>query len=200
MKNIIIPFLIALFFLGCTPSSLTLTSKGDLNLEFDSKIYLLSDKVQKQELLNFKDLFINQYKIDDENGVLFYEKAYTDLMYEFKYMELSTVMFVFDDSQKYEKLFVNNNLTLAQIQLKNKKYVNVIIQASTTQEYSFIYGFSNEAFMKIAQNLKSEDSKLEKLKFLGVTFDKNSKPLTNWNDLLVFFEPLIIPNREFTGR
>ncbi len=200
MKNILLIIIIAILFSGCMTSSLTLTSKKSLDLQYDDKMYVVSDNVKSQGLLNFKDLLVWQYKITNEDGsVLFYEYADTDIRYEFNFMELSTVMYIFDDSKKYEKIYVRNNLTLAQIQLKNKKYVNVLIEGNTSQTYSFVYGFSNKEFLKLAKMLQVKDTKLGELKFEGVTFDSSSKALTNWNDLLVFFTPLIIPNREFSG-
>ena len=192
MKNIIFTIIIALFFVGCSRSSLTLTSQNELQLNYDDKTFLVSQNIVSDGYLNFKDLIVSQYKVTNDDGsVLFFEDAETDLLYEFNFLELSTVMYIFDDSKKYEKVYVRNNLSLVQIMMKNKSYVNVLIQANSSQIYSYIYGFSNEEFLKIANMIKLEDTKIEPLKFQGVVFDKSSKPHTNWNDLLVFFTPLI---------
>jgi len=158
---------------------------------------LLSNTVVDTKSLNYKDLFINIYKLKDSNGrVLFYEDAKTELNFEFNFSELYTVMYVFDDAQEYEEVYKRNNLSFVQIKLKDKRYLNVIIQASDTQEYSFVYGFSNEEFLKLAKSVVLKDDKKDLvLKYKGVVFDANAKSLSEWNDKLVYFTPLITPLR-----
>ena len=201
MKKIIIMVLLVFLFGGCSTSSLKLDKSGDLNLNYDSQSYLVGSKILEEASLNFKDLYINRYKLKNDDGrVLFYEYARTSLNFEFNFGGLYTVLYIFDNAQKYEQLCKRNNLRMVQIKLKDNNYVNVIIQASDTQEYSYVYGFSNKEFMKIYNTIKNEDSKKSiSLKYKGVTFSKDSKSITNWNDHLVYFTPLITPLR-VTGR
>ena len=197
MKNIIFTLFIALFFSACSSGSLSLSRSGDLNLAYGDKTYLLGQNPQYDKLLNFKDLFVKQHRVKrDDESILFYEELETDTSYEFNFNGFSTVMYVFDDSKKYEEVYTRGNVKLVQIQLKNKKYVNVLIEDNSTQFYSFIYGFSNEEFLKIANEMKVDDKEVIKPKFEVLTFNSSSKPLTSWNDLLVFFTPLITPLRE----
>jgi len=180
--------------MGCSSSSLKMDKRGALLLNYDSKSYLLTHKILEKRLLNFKDLYIEQYKLEGVNdNILFYEDARTALNFEFNFGGLYTVLYIFNDAQKYEELYKRNNLRMLQIKLKNGSYINVIIQASDTQVYSYIYGFSNEEFMQIYNSLKAKDTKQKNLKFKAITFNKSSKNITNWNDNLVFFTPLITP-------
>jgi len=197
MKNIIILFLISLLFIGCSSASLGLDKQDNLNLKYDDKNHLLTKDIVREEFLDFKDLSIQQYRgIVKGESIIFYEKAWTDMSFEFNFNGLPTVMYIFDDSRKYEKVYVRNNLTLVQIQLKDKNYVNVIIQDNNTQTYAYAYGFSNEEFLKIAELIKLEDTEIVVPKYQAVTFDLNSKPQTSWNPLLIYFTPLITPLRE----
>ena len=197
MKNMIFTFLIALFFSACASSSLNLSKSGELKLNHSDKVYTLGLDAHYDNYLNFKDLFVKQYTIENHNkSLLFYEKLQTNMSFEFNFGGLSTVMYAFDDSRKYEKVYKIGNVNLVQILLKNKTYVNVIIEDNSVHEYSFIYGFSNEEFLKIAQSIKLKDTEIVEPKFEVVTFNSASKPLTNWNTLLVFFTPLITPLRE----
>jgi hypothetical protein len=201
MKTIFFITSIILFLTGCTTSSLKLTNDNELNLNYDKNRLLLSKDIQYQGMLNFKDLLVSQYKIIDSRGeVLFYEYAETSMVFEFNYEELDTVMYLFDDSQKYELVYKRDNLTFTQIQLKDGRYVNVMIEANCVQSYSFIYGFSNKEFMKIIDKVKLENANIKELKYNGVVFNDLSKSVTNWNDILVYFTPLITPYRGMGSR
>ena len=43
--------------------------------------------------------------------------------------------------------------------------------------------------------VKVDERVLPKLKYEAVVFSSSSKPLTNWNDKMVYFTPLIVPLR-----
>lgn len=197
LKGVIF-ILVMMFFVGCATSALKVVDSSKLVLEYDSSSYLVASKKLARDDLNFKDLYVKQYKLQTKDGdILFYEDARTDLNFEFNFGGLYTVLYIFDDAQSYDELCERNNLKMLQIKLKDGNYVNVILQASDTQEYSYVYGFSNEAFMKIYNTLRDKDDekKVKELKHKGITFNKSSKNVTNWNDNLVFLTPLITPLR-----
>ncbi|WP_321778103.1 hypothetical protein [Sulfurimonas sp.] len=202
MKNMIMILFTMLMFSGCVTSSLKLGKDEKLILKYSSSDIILTNKVIQSKFLNFKDLFVTIYKLQNEqNRILFYEEAQTETNFEFQYGGLYTVMYIFDNRVKYEEVYGRNNLRLVQLRLKDKSYLNIMIQASDTQNYSFTYGFSNEEFMKIAKKIKvKEDDKLLKLEREGVVFTNESEALSNWNDTLVFFTPLITPLRGVYGR
>ncbi len=191
--------MVLFIFSGCSTSSLSLNKQDELMLKYSTQELLLTNKIIDSKLLNFKDLFVSIYKLQGKNKrVLFYEDAATSLSFEFNFGGLYSIMYIFDDTQSYNEIYKRNNLQLVQIKLKNNQYLNVMIQSSSTQVYSYVYGFSNAEFLRIAQmiKLKSGD-KLGILEHEGVVFDTTSKPLSNWNDLMVYFTPLIIPVRDF---
>jgi|GEM_PF-2717135 len=195
--------LVGALFLGCTHSSLKLNNKKEeLVFNYNSSQFLLSNKIIDSKLLNYKDLFIKQYTLkNQENRVLLYEEARTTLNFELNFSALYTVMYIFNNAREYEDVYKSNNLRLVQLKLKNETYVNVLIQGSDTQVLSYVYGFSNEEFLKLATTL-AEKSKEEvkPLQNAGTIVSKSQDSLTNWNDKLVFFTPLITPLRIMGGR
>ena len=196
MKKIIFALLSVLLLGGCTTSSLLLSEKDKLILNYDADSFVVTNKVVSKESINFKDLLVMQYKLKTgDKGVLFYEDIRTALNFEFNYGGLYTLLYVFNDAQKYEIFYKRNNLKMLQICYDGKNYVNVILQASDTQEYSYVYGFSNEEFMKIYNKIKTDNTKAPTLKYKGITFENGSKNITKWNDHLVYFVPLITPLR-----
>jgi len=188
-------------FTGCLTSSLNLDKSNELVLKYNDNSLLLSNEVLDKNSLNYKDLFVDIYKLkNDKNRVLFYEKAQTTLQFEFNYGSLYSVMYIFDFSRKYTDIYRRNNLRLVQLQLKNKTNVNVLIQASDTQLITYTYGFSNEEFMKIANSVKDGDDELGVLEHEGIVLNDSSKPLSTWTDKMVYFAPLITPARYLGGR
>ncbi len=202
MKKSLLFLLISLVFIGCTHSSLKLNKKKELIFKYNSSDFLLSNSIVENKYLNYKDLYVEQYKLQDRNGrVLFYEEAQTELNFEFNFGGLYTVMYVFDDVQEYEEVYRKKNLRLVQLKLKANRYVNILIQASDTQEISYVYGFSNDEFLKLATKLaENPDKEVKQLKYEGTTLKKSQKVITNWNDKLVYFTPLIRPLRMMGGR
>lgn len=202
MRSFVLSLLVIFSFSGCFTSSLGLNQKKELVLKYDTSEMLLSSTIVNSELLNFKDLYISRYKLQDKNGrTLFYEVAKTDMKFEFNYGGLYTVMYVFDNSQKYESVYEKNNLYLAQIELKDASYLNVIIQTSNSQTYTFAYGFSNIEFLKITNSLMQKESlQIKELKHEAITFAPSDKPISSWSDEIVFFVPLITPYRALNSK
>ena len=198
MKNFILSIFILFLFSGCSTSSLEIDKNNDLMLKYSSSDIRLTNKILDTKLLNFKDLFVTIYKLQGENNkILFYEDARTALNFEFNFGGLYSVMYIFDNSQKFYELYQRNNLRLVQIKLKDSGYLNVMIQSSSVGIYSYVYGFSNKEFIDIANRVKLKESDvLGVLEHEGITFTHNSKAMSNWNDLMVYFTPLIIPVRE----
>ena len=197
MKNLILVILILLASIGCSVSSLNFRKGEELVFKYNSKEFLLSNKIDEHKFLNYKDLFVNQYKLEDTKGrVLFYEKVETALDFEFKSSALYTVMYIFNDTKEYEEVYHKNNLRLVQLKLKDKRGVNVLIQASDTQVISYVYGFSNYEFIKLAKQLGADsDVEIKELKYQGVLFNTAESSVTNWNDKMVYLTPLITPIR-----
>ncbi len=202
MKKIVLVLLMALFFIGCTQSSLKLNKKEELLFNYNSAEFLLANKIEKHNLLNYKDMFVKQYDLVNEEGrVLFYEEAKTNMDFEFNYGGLYTVMHIFSHAQKYEEVYRENNLRLVQLQLKDSTYVNVLIQSSDTQYITYAYGFSNHEFIKLAKQLNSDENReIKQLTYQGLTLTVSQSPVTNWNDKMVYFTPLITPLRIMGGR
>lgn len=195
MKKIILLISLTLFFTACSVTSLDLDKNDRLMLKNDKSTFLLTQKMNKDKFLNFKDLFVQQYhQIDASNNKIFYEYVETSLDYELNFDDLYTLMYVFD-SHKYEEVYIDENLQFYQLNLKSKSYINVIVYSNDTQYISYAYGFSNEDFIKIIKSLKPKDKKISKLKFDALVFDAKAKPLSKWSDVLVYFTPLIVPAR-----
>jgi len=75
MKKIILICLAFVLFVGCSTSSLRLLDSGSLELNYNADSYLLTKKVLKRDSLNFKDLYIDRFKLEDKNTSELHIKA-----------------------------------------------------------------------------------------------------------------------------
>ena len=198
MKKIILMILTIIFISGCATSSLNVNKKDELVIKYEMNELILSSKVKKTGTLNYKDISIVQNRLQDEYGrVLFYEDVQTDLNYEFNFNELYSLLYIFGDIKEYERVYTRNNLSFFQLLLANDERMNVIVQASSSQRISFVYGFSNYEFIKLAKKIKADSKeRLKRLRYQATTLTKEQKPLTKWSTKLIYFTPLITPFRE----
>ncbi len=194
MKKVLFLIFIGLFLTACQTSSLSIDKSKALNLHYNSEQLVVADKILSNNYINYKDLYVQQYKMQDEGATLFYEALKTDLSYEFNYTGLYSVMLIFDDAKEYEIIYRRNNLVFLQLKLKSKLIVNIMYQFSDTQILSYTYGFSNTKFKSMIQKIKDTDDAVI-LAYEATTITKATKALTNWNDEMVYFAPLITPLR-----
>ena len=197
MNKLILLILSVFLLSGCQTSSLSINKSQELVLEYDIDKLKLSNKVISSKSLNYKDLFVKQLVLADEKGrVLFYEDAMTELDFEFNYNELRTVLFIFGDLDEYEIVYRRNNLYFLQLLLTDKTRVNLILQASSDQAISYVYGFSNQEFIKLAKEIHIDsDADVKSLKAQGQTLEASQESLAKWNSKMVYFAPLITPLR-----
>lgn len=186
MKNLILLILIALFISGCTPSSLKVNSMNELVLKHNSKSYLFSNKIEDSKSLGFQNIDVEQKTAIDANGAtLYYEQLLVDTNYEFQYGSVTTLKYIFDVSRT-NIIYQASNLLLIQLQIEKNHYINLMAETSGTQDMAYIYGFSNEKLLKIANELKADGYEIKNAFHLR-------KPLTEWTQEKLILQPLIKP-------
>lgn len=186
MKNLILPILIALFISGCTPSSLKVNSMDELILKHNSKSYLFANQIESSKTLSFQNIDVEQKTAIDSNGAtLYYEQLLVDINYEFQYGSVTTLKYIFDVSRT-NIIYQASNLLLIQLQIEKDQYINLMAETSGTQDMAYIYGFSNEKLLKIANELKADGYEIKNSFHLR-------KPLTEWTQEKLILQPLIKP-------
>ena len=186
MKNLILLILIALFLSGCTPSSLKVNSMDELVLKHNSKSYLFANKIDSSRTLSFQNIDVEQKTAIDSNGAtLYYEQVLVDIDYEFQYGSVTTLKYIFDVSRT-NIIYKASNLLLIQLQIEKDQYINLMAETSGMQDMAYIYGFSNEKLLKIANELKVEGYEIKNAFHLR-------KPLTEWTQQKLILQPLIKP-------
>ena len=186
MKNLILPILIALFLSGCTPSTLKVNSMDELVLKHNSKSYLFANKIDSSKTLSFQKIDVEQKTaIDSSGATLYYEQVLIDIDYEFQYGSVTTLKYIFDVSRT-NIIYQASNLLLIQLQIEKDQYINLMAETSGIQDMAYIYGFSNEKLLKIANELKVDGYEIKNAFHLR-------KPLTEWTQEKLILQPLIKP-------
>jgi len=186
MKSLILAILIALFISGCTPSSLKVNSMDELVLKHNSKSYLFANKIESSKTRSFQKIDVEQKIALDSNGAkLYYEQVLVDMEYEFKYGTVTTLKYIFDVSRT-NIIYQASNLLLIQLQIEKGHYVNLMAETSGMQDMAYIYGFSNEKLLKIANELKADGYEIKNAFHLR-------KSLTEWTQEKLILQPLIQP-------
>ena len=186
MKSLILAILIALFISGCTPSSLKVNSMDELVLKHNSKSYLFANKIESSKTRSFQKIDVEQKIALDSNGAkLYYEQVLVDMEYEFKYGTVTTLKYIFDVSRT-NIIYQASNLLLIQLQIEKGHYINLMAETSGIQDMAYIYGFSNEKLLKIANELKADGYEIKNAFHLR-------KPLTEWTQEKLILQPLIQP-------
>ncbi|MDD2789549.1 MAG: hypothetical protein PHU40_02665 [Sulfurimonas sp.] len=185
MKSTLSLFLSLFFFSGCATSSLTVEAEKGLVLEHENQTLIMPSEMYEKSLLRFERLDITQVKLQNANKErLFFETLKANHDYEFKYSTVETLKRIFHLSRSHT-LYQASNLLLIQLQSKDGSYINILAETSGIQELSYAYGYSNAAFIALAQEL-------------GVvleTPEENiaafTEPQTQWSQSEMFLNPLV---------
>ena len=195
MKNIILILFITILISGCGNSTLKINKKDELLIQNNLNELIVSSKVTKTETLNYKNISVIQNRLQDEYGrVLFYEDVKTASNYKFNFEEQNSVVNIFASMKKHEKVYTKDNLSFIQLVLANDKRINIMLQKNSTQGISFVYGFSNYEFIKLAKKIKADsEGELKRLRYQGYTFTAQDRPLTKWSSDVINTTSLIQP-------
>ena len=188
-----------LFFLsGCGGISYIGYDRDTLMLQMDQNQLILHGRVVAQKRDNFSSLFLTQEVIQLENGTrLVYEKARTDMSYEFEPMITRTVKIVFE-AVRIATVYNKNHLFVYQVLLTDGKVVNVIAQQDNTQELKLLYGMRSTEVSRMLKQLDPDAPKLYNRHSSGLPAGKEAI-LTKWDTQKVHFVPLVIPLARFMG-
>ena len=180
-----------LLFTGCTTSSLTYT-KETLNLKVDNTQLQVHGTQLKSRSDNFSILFLDQKLIRLDDGTLvMYEKAETDIQYEFANTTTRTIQVVFD-AKRLIKVYDHALVYAYQLVLADNRILNILISQSYDQELSMVYGMSTQKLDKMLHKLNPNTAPAYYKNAITLNLDRNPL-LSNWTTWKVNFVPLVQP-------
>lgn len=182
-------------FTGCTTSELTYNNEA-LNLKVDQKQLQVHGTQIKSRSDNFSILFLNQKLIRLDDGTLvMYEKAKTDMQYEFANTTTRTIKVVFD-AQRITKVYEHALVYAYQLVLADNSVLNVLVSQSFDQELSMVYGMSTQKLNKMLHKLNPNTSPAYYKN--AITLNHKINPLlSNWTTWKINFLPLVQPLPRF---
>ena len=192
MRLFIFMFL-AIFFAACTPSSLLISSKNTLDLEYNNTTREIASNISEQKELSYENIKIAQYKIQRNNYVLFYEHIATDINWEFRYGPIYNLKYIFDATHA-NIIEQSSNVTFLQLKISDNKYINILAESSGFKDFSYVYGFSNEEFSILINEIFHDKKNTHALIYDVVTLDNKSTPMSKWSVIKLLLSPFLKPD------
>ena len=199
MYRIVLATILATFFTACMP---VLSHIGYQNgyIVFQRADRFVRIKgipiAQKRE--NFTSLFLTQTLLKlKEGNLVVYEKANTDLQYEFEPTLTRIVNVIFETRRKI-LLYHKDHFYAYQLILPNGSLLNLIAQQSESQELQLLYGMTTT---QLNQILHAIDNEAPEAKYKNVITLHNPSHaiLTHWDIKKVHIYPLVVPLPRFLG-
>ncbi|MBC8237245.1 MAG: hypothetical protein H8E76_03355 [Helicobacteraceae bacterium] len=192
MRLFIFIFL-AIFFVACTPSSLLVSPTNTLDLKHkNSTVKIASNVLEKQEQ-SYENIKINRYKIKRAQRVLFYEHIQTDINWEFIYGPIYNLKYIFNGT-KANIIYQSSNLTFVQLKISKDRYINILAESSGFKDFSYVYGFSNEEFRLVIDQVLNDNEYAEKLMYNVTVLDERMPPLSQWSVIKLLLNPFLKPD------
>jgi hypothetical protein len=180
---------------GCTTSNLSYNNE-QLSLQIKDSHLEVHGTQLKQQRENFSTLFLTQYflRLDDGSKVV-YEKAKTDIQYEFEPTTARSISIIFD-AKKVIKVYYNTLVYAFQVVLQDNRVLNVLATQGFDQELNMIYGMSTEKLNSMLINL---DPNVRAVYYKNtINLSNESEPfMSRWTTRKVHFIPLVVPVRRF---
>lgn len=198
MENLIKVFLLSVVLIlinSCATSNLSYHNE-QLNLQINDSHLQVRGTQLKQQRENFSTLFLTQYllRLDDGRTVV-YEKAKTDIQYEFEPTTTRTISIIFD-AKKVIRVYYNTLIYAFQVVLQDNRVLNVLATKGFDQELNMVYGMSTE---KLNSMLIELDPNARPAYYKNtINLSNESEPfMSRWTTWKVHFLPLVTPVRRF---
>lgn len=188
---------IILLLSGCATSNLSYNNE-QLNLQINDAHLQVHGTQLKQQRESFITLSLTQYflRLDDGSHVV-YEKAKTDMQYEFEPTTTRTISIIFD-AKKVIKVYYNTLVYAFQVIMKDNRVLNVLATKGFDQELNMVYGMSTE---KLNSMLIKLDPNVKPAYYQNtINLSNEAEPfISRWTTWKVHFIPLVVPIRRFFG-
>jgi len=196
LKNFMIAtFSSALLLSGCATPNLSYNNE-QLNLQANNNHLQIHGTQLKQERQNYSTLFLTQNLLRlDDNSLVMYEYAKTDIDYQFDPTTTRSIGIIFD-ARNVSKVYENSFLFAYQVVLQDNRVLNMIVSQAYDQELIMLYGMSTS---KLNAMLKDLDPNAPLAYYKNsIDLSRERNPLmSRWTTYKVHITPLVIPIRRF---
>ena len=190
--------MIILMISGCGMSHLSYDNR-QLTVQVEKESLQIDGILLNEHRNNFSSLFLSQKILRlNENNLVVYEDARTDLDYEFEPAITQSIKVIFE-AKNIIMVYSKNHLYAYQVLLKDERLLNVVAQQSDTQELKFVYGLSTAQLNKMLKQL-DPNAKSAYYKQVVRLQDEHHAILSKWDIQKIHFVPLVVPLARMLGR
>ena len=183
----------ALLFSACTSSSLLVSPHNTLDLQHKNTSVKIASSVLEKQVQSYENIEIAQYKLKRDESVLFYEHVTTDINWEFRYGSVYNLKYIFDGT-KANIVYKDSQVTFLQLKISNETYINIFAESSGFKDFSYVYGFSNEAFSVLIDQVSQTEKNAQSLIYNVPAFDDKSTPMSKWSVIKLLLSPFLKPD------
>lgn len=193
MKKFLLSISMLVIFAGCAANNMAVMNNNCFVLSVSDNKSILTSEVLESKNLRFSSPLIVEQSIlkNGKNRILFLEKVSIDYDYMFNLNKLNSIDYIFD-AKKVSVLYNNNTVLLVQIKTVHGVTLNILAYSNSIKSLSYIYGFSNDEFEKIAKEIiKDTNTRLPLLKNQGKIMKQGDKPFSRWSETKLIVKPFI---------
>jgi hypothetical protein len=188
-----------LVFSGCSFSTTDLSYRnGILALQLDRSRLTLPARELSRQIDNFSTLAVTHYLLALEGGgMAVFDKARTDMRYEFQYPTAETIRIVFD-AKAVHRVYFENSFYVFQVVLADGSLLNVIAEQLEDESLNMLYGMSNAVLARLLDKLHGGLSGSLYAPVRTVT-GKSGAIYSKWTIQKVNVMQLVGPKRDIMG-
>ena len=187
---------IALVILSACSTTDLSYKNNTLILQVDGKDLQVNGISLGRHTDNFGNLYLAHEVLKlDAGNIVVYEKARTDISYEFNFITRRTIQIVFD-AIDVRQIYFSSSFYILQLTLQDGRILNTIVEQLEDQSLNFAYGMSNKQVNDLLRQLNAEA--LRPLKQNVISIKSQQRAIfSRWTTKKVHFAPLIVPVRFF---
>ncbi len=201
MKNFIRLVFISLVMVmisGCGMSRLSYDNK-QLTVQVEKEYLQMDGILLNEHRDNFSSLFLSQKILRlNEDNLIVYEDARTDLSYEFEPPITRSIKIIFE-AKSVIMVYGKSHLYAYQLILKDGRILNVVAQQGDTQQLKFVYGLSTSQLNKMLKKLDPDAKGAYYTQVIRLQ-DEGHAILSKWDVQKVHFVPLVVPLARMMSR
>jgi len=194
-----VKFLFSVIFLlilsACSTTDLSYKN-NQLALQVDGKHLQVNGTPLGCHNDNFGNLYLAYEVLKlDAGNIVVYEKARTDISYEFNFTTRRTIQIVFD-AIDVRQIYFSSSFYILQLTLQDGRTLNTIVEQLEDQSLNLAYGMSNKQINDLLRQLDAKA--LRPLKQNVIRIKSSQRAIfSKWTTRKVHFAPLIVPVRFF---
>jgi hypothetical protein len=190
---LLLSFVLLIISSGCATSTLRLVDNDRLHLQYDGTHLVMSGKVAAQQQINLGSVYVRQNVFElSDGGIVVFEYARVRPGYRYNYALKRSIDIIFNAATVHE-VDTFFNIGFFRVTLRNGCRVNIIAENGNKKYIRMVYGFGDDAFDALMQQLRKGKERERSLSGPAGMISKPEKAIrTRWNPKMLLLDSLVV--------